>query len=140
METTFASISSSVNESTGNPTEIAIRASTSQSLATSLRRVEDGALSSVKNFLRRRRFRVGGTGSCRVVVESGESATAGSGVIWVGREESGSSEEFWGDIATSFSGDKGCDGGGGGGGGGGGSGIVVGSWLSDGQCDLSLSN
>lgn len=81
--------------------------------------MEDGALSSVKNFLRRRRFRGGGTGSCRVVVESGDSGTAGSGVIWVGREDSGSSEEFWGDIATSFSGDTVCDGGGTGGGGGG---------------------
>lgn len=60
VETTFASISSSVRESTGNPTEIAIRASTSQSFATSLRRFfasDVVAVSSVKNFLRRRRFR-----------------------------------------------------------------------------------
>ena len=128
METTFASISSSVKESTGNPTEIAIRASTSQSLATSFRRVEVPVVSSVKNFFRRRRFRGGGFGSGRVVVESGESGTAGSGVVWVGKEESGSSEEFWrsrlwGDIATSFSGETDC--GGGGGGGDGGSAIVV---------------
>jgi len=53
----------------------------------------------------------------------------------VGREESGSSEEFWGDIVTSFSGDKCCDGGG--------SDIVGGGGfvaMNDGKCDLSLSN
>lgn len=62
MDTTLASISSSVSESTGNPTEIAIRASTSQSLATSERRFcEVVGLSSVKNFFRRRRLRGGGT-------------------------------------------------------------------------------
>ncbi|RDY03696.1 Serine/threonine-protein phosphatase 2A 65 kDa regulatory subunit A beta isoform, partial [Mucuna pruriens] len=122
VETTFASISSSVSESTGNPTEIAIRASTSQSFATSLRRVfatDAAAVSSVKNFLRRRRFRGGGIGSGRVAEESGESGTAGSGVVWLGREEPWSSEEFWGDITTSFSGEAdGCCCGGGGGGGG----------------------
>lgn len=100
METTFASISSSVRESTGNPTEIAIRASTSQSFATSFLRVDVVAVSSVKNFLRRRRLRGWGTGSGRVAVVgfgeevSGESGTAGSGVVWVGREESWSSEDI----------------------------------------------
>lgn len=92
-------------------------------------------VSSVKNFFRRRRFRGGGFGSGRVVVESGESGTAGSGVVWVGREESGSSEEFWGDIATSFSGEPDCGGGGGSATGGGGGFVLV---LSLMDADLSI--
>lgn len=96
VETTLASISSSVSESTGKPTEIAIRASTSTSFAMSDRRflARDGLpLSSVKNFFLRRRFFGGGPGSVRPG-SLGLGFWGGSSRLssWMGSEEVSSRE------------------------------------------------
>lgn len=124
VDTTLASISSSVNESTGNPTEIAINASTSTSFERPppilWRRKGGFPLISVKKRFLRRLFLGGGAGNvelgfwggCMGSEESSwESETGASSVVlgsgdWVsdegGRLVSG---EFWWSL-RSVSGDE----------------------------------
>ncbi|KAF9686643.1 hypothetical protein SADUNF_Sadunf02G0010700 [Salix dunnii] len=122
--TTLASISSSVNESTGNPTEIAINASTSTSFEMPppilWRRKGGLPLISVKKRFLRRRFLGGGAGNvelgfwggCMGSEESSwESETGASSVVfgsgdWVS-DEGGMlvSGEFWWSL-RSVSGDE----------------------------------